>query len=70
MLQPIPLDFHKYLEEYTRVVSLRGPSGNKWQVELDKMSGELSFVHGWKEFLSDHRVMYDCLLVFYYDGQS
>ncbi|XP_044970658.1 B3 domain-containing protein Os11g0197600-like isoform X1 [Hordeum vulgare subsp. vulgare] len=66
----IPLGFHKYLEECTGMVSLRGPSGNKWSVELTKISGELCFARGWKEFLYDHRVRYGYLLVFRYDGQS
>uniref|UniRef100_A0A453LW52 TF-B3 domain-containing protein n=3 Tax=Aegilops tauschii subsp. strangulata TaxID=200361 RepID=A0A453LW52_AEGTS len=66
----IPAGFHKYLEDCTGMVSLRGPSGNKWPVELAKISGELCFARGWKEFLSDHRVGYGYLLVFRYDGQS
>lgn len=70
MLQTIPEDCHKYLEECTGVVYLRGPSGNQWPVELAKISGELCFAHGWKEFLCDHRIMYGYLLVFRYDGQS
>ncbi|XP_044970656.1 uncharacterized protein LOC123430889 [Hordeum vulgare subsp. vulgare] len=68
--ETIPEDCHKYLEECTGVVYLRGPSGNKWPVELAKISGELCFARGWKEFLRDHRVMYGYLLVFRYDGQS
>ncbi|VAI92014.1 unnamed protein product [Triticum turgidum subsp. durum] len=66
----IPVGFHKNLEDCTSLVSLRGPSGNKWPVELAKISGELCFARGWKEFLSDHRVGYGYLLVFRYDGQS
>ena len=52
------------------MVSLRGPSGNKWPVELAKISGELLFARGWKEFLCDHRIVYGYLLVFRYDGKS
>ncbi|KAF7011242.1 hypothetical protein CFC21_025571 [Triticum aestivum] len=66
----IPEDFHKYLEDCTGVVSLRGPSGNLWPVELAKISGELCFARGWKEFLCDHRIVYGYLLVFRYDGKS
>ncbi|XP_037431450.1 B3 domain-containing protein Os11g0197600-like isoform X2 [Triticum dicoccoides] len=66
----IPVGFHKYLEDCTGMVSLRGPSGNKWSVELAKISGELLFARGWKEFLSDNRIGYGYLLVFRYDGQS
>ncbi|KAM3278083.1 hypothetical protein ACQJBY_045760 [Aegilops geniculata] len=66
----IPVGFHKYLEDCTGMVSLRGPSGNKWPVELAKISGELCFARGWKEFLSDNRIGYGYLLVFRYDGQS
>ncbi|XP_044970657.1 CWF19-like protein 2 [Hordeum vulgare subsp. vulgare] len=68
--ETIPEDCHKYLEECTGVVSLRGPSGNLWPVELAKISGELCFGRGWKEFLCDHRIGYGYLLVFRYDGQS
>ncbi|KAF7067673.1 hypothetical protein CFC21_073531 [Triticum aestivum] len=66
----IPVGFHKYLEDCTGMVSLRGPSGNKWPVELAKISGELRFARGWKEFLSDNRIGYGYMLVFRYEGQS
>ncbi|KAF7003833.1 hypothetical protein CFC21_019116 [Triticum aestivum] len=68
--ETIPEDCHKYLEECTGTVSLRGPSGNLWPVELAKISGELCFACGWKEFLCDHRIVYGYLLVFRYDGNS
>ncbi|XP_044328904.1 myb-like protein X isoform X3 [Triticum aestivum] len=68
--ETIPEDCHKYLEECTGTVSLRGPSGNLWPVELAKISGELCFARGWKEFLCDHCIVYGYLLVFRYDGNS
>uniref|UniRef100_A0A8R7TLW5 TF-B3 domain-containing protein n=1 Tax=Triticum urartu TaxID=4572 RepID=A0A8R7TLW5_TRIUA len=52
------------------MVLLRGPSRNKWPIELAKISGEIRFARGWKEFLSDHCVGYGWLLVFRYSGQS
>lgn len=52
------------------MVFLRGPSGNKWRVELVANNMELCFVHGWKEFLSDNRIQPGYFLVFCYNGQS
>ena len=54
-LQKIPPMFHQHLnEQATGPVSLKGPSGNKWQAALASESEVLCFEQGWKEFVTDH----------------
>lgn len=67
----IPSSLNGYLEnESPGVVSLRGPSGNTWLVELAANSRGLHLAHGWKEFFNDHRIQLEYFLVFLYEGQS
>ncbi|TVU05976.1 hypothetical protein EJB05_49163 [Eragrostis curvula] len=67
----IPQPFCKYLkEEPNRPVSLKGPSGNTWQVMLTSVEEGLGFTQGWKEFVGDHSVQQGHFLVFTYDGHS
>ncbi|RDY05146.1 B3 domain-containing protein, partial [Mucuna pruriens] len=49
-------------------VSLIGPSGNAWTVQLIKQDNDLFFHHGWSTFVVDHRLECGDLLVFRYEG--
>jgi len=49
-------------------VSLTGPSGNIWTVQLIKQDNDLFFHHGWSTFVVDHRLECGELLVFRYEG--
>ncbi|KAK4276634.1 hypothetical protein QN277_014761 [Acacia crassicarpa] len=51
------------------LVSLTGPSGNTWRVQLVKEGNDLFFHHGWLTFLEDHVIEVGDLLVFRYEGQ-
>ncbi|TVU26284.1 hypothetical protein EJB05_28823 [Eragrostis curvula] len=67
----IPQPFCEYLkEEPNRPVSLKGPSGNTWQVMLTSVEEGLGFTQGWKEFVGDHSLQQGHFLVFTYDGHS
>lgn len=65
----IPPVFREYIEhESPGIVSLKGPSGKTWNVELVKSSKGLLFENGWKEFVADHALELGDFLVFRYDG--
>ncbi|KAK7310473.1 hypothetical protein RJT34_08025 [Clitoria ternatea] len=50
------------------LVSLTGPSGNSWTVQLIKQESDLFFHCGWSTFVVDHRLECGDLLVFRYEG--
>lgn len=50
-------------------VSLVGPSGNTWHVDLIKCGDELCFKQGWPDFVQDNLVENGDLLVFGYCGE-
>ncbi|XP_024930728.3 B3 domain-containing protein Os01g0723500 isoform X2 [Ziziphus jujuba] len=50
-------------------VSLVGPSGNTWQVNLVQQNDDLFFHHGWPDFVRDHHIVCGDFLVFRYDGE-
>ncbi|XP_057502923.1 B3 domain-containing protein Os01g0723500-like [Actinidia eriantha] len=65
----IPSKFMKYLEgKASGTVSLVGPSGNTWHVELIQHNGNLFFHDGWPAFVQDHAIERGDALVFRYDG--
>lgn len=49
---------------------MRSPNGNLWSVKLEKVSGSLMVKDGWKEFVDEHYVEENDVLVFKYDGNS
>ncbi|KAK9271015.1 hypothetical protein L1049_026603 [Liquidambar formosana] len=51
-------------------VTLKGPSGATWNVGLTTTGDALLFKHGWKEFVEDHSLQQNDVLVFTYDGNS
>lgn len=70
-MQKIPPAFRVHLRNKSlRTVSLRGPSGNVWDVELVDSSNGLQFESGWKEFVTDHAIETGDILVFRLDGCS
>lgn len=70
-LQPIPLKFSENLrKKLPEIVTLKGPSGNTWQVELSTNEDIMFFRHGWEEFVKDHFLEEKDLLIFKYNGDS
>ncbi|KAI8549802.1 hypothetical protein RHMOL_Rhmol06G0053600 [Rhododendron molle] len=57
----------KKLPENATVI---GPSGGKWNVGLVSSGETLLFRHGWKEFVKDHFLKEDDVLIFKYNGES
>lgn len=51
-------------------VSLTGPSGAIWKVELAAIGDTLSLKNGWKEFVDAHRLEENDLVIFKYVGSS
>jgi hypothetical protein len=51
-------------------VTLKGPSGSTWQVELTTDDNTMFFKHGWEEFVKDHFLEEKDLLIFKYNGES
>ncbi|XP_054799393.1 B3 domain-containing protein Os01g0723500-like isoform X2 [Prosopis cineraria] len=65
----IPDGFSHYMEGRTSgLVSLTGPSGNTWHVQLVKEGNDLFLHHGWPTFLEDHTIEVGDLLVFRFEG--
>ncbi|XP_015884746.3 B3 domain-containing protein REM16 [Ziziphus jujuba] len=52
------------------VVALKGPSGLLWTVGLTTKDTAVFFKHGWQEFVKDHSLKPNDLLVFRYNGES
>nr|DAD46874.1 TPA_asm: hypothetical protein HUJ06_016811 [Nelumbo nucifera] len=70
-LQVIPAKFVKNLkEDLSSPVTLRGPTGKVWKVGLVKAGDSLFFQYGWDEFVEDHNLEEEDLLVFRYSGSS
>lgn len=51
-------------------VSLKGPGGVVWNIGLTTRDDTLYFAHGWKQFVKDHLLKENDLLVFKYNGES
>lgn len=65
----IPSRFIKHLEDKTSgTVSLLGPSGNTWHVDLIQFNDNLFFHDGWAAFVQDHFMVHGDTMVFRYDG--
>lgn len=68
-LQAIPQKFADNLrEKLVDSVTLKGPSGAIWNVDLEADGDKLYLKHGWKEFVEDHSLRENDVLVFKYDG--
>lgn len=67
----VPSKFVEHLEDRTsRSLSLIGPSGNIWHVDMIEYNGHLFFRDGWPTFVKDHSIQCGDTLVFRYDGNS
>ncbi|GAB2218326.1 hypothetical protein Droror1_Dr00001546 [Drosera rotundifolia] len=65
----LPLKFVWRMEGIrSGLVSLMGPSGNSWEVDLVNHEGDLYLEHGWDAFVKDHSLQCGDSLVFSYDG--
>lgn len=68
---PIPEKFSNHLKnKLLENVTLKGPSGSTWQVELTTDDNTMFFKHGWEEFVKDHFLEEKDLLIFKYNGES
>ncbi|THG19290.1 hypothetical protein TEA_028489 [Camellia sinensis var. sinensis] len=67
----IPQKFANNLKEkLPENVTLKGPSGAKWNVGLITSGDTLFFKHGWKTFVENHSLEEDDVLIFKYNGDS
>ncbi|CAI8583848.1 unnamed protein product [Vicia faba] len=51
-------------------VTLKGPGGVLWNIELTTRDGTLYFTNGWQQFVKEHSLKENDLLVFKYNGES
>ncbi|CAI8584222.1 unnamed protein product [Vicia faba] len=51
-------------------VTLKGPSGMLWNIELTTRDDTFYFRHGWKQFVKEHSLKENDFLVFKYNGES
>ncbi|GAU15370.1 hypothetical protein TSUD_04390 [Trifolium subterraneum] len=51
-------------------VTLKGPSGVVWKVGLTSRDDTLYFTSGWQQFVKDHSLKENDVLVFKYNGES
>ncbi|KAI9113204.1 hypothetical protein K1719_015729 [Acacia pycnantha] len=51
-------------------VILKGPGGDVWSVGLTTRNDTLHFTHGWQQFVKDHCLEENDLLVFKYNNES
>ncbi|KAM0948788.1 putative transcription factor B3-Domain family [Dioscorea sansibarensis] len=67
----LPSGFLKHMEgEHGQTLSLIGPSGNQWDVNLMKRGHTMELEKGWGEFVVDHSLTTGDFLVFRYDNDS
>ncbi|XP_077224666.1 B3 domain-containing protein Os11g0197600-like [Tasmannia lanceolata] len=65
----IPWAFLKHIKDkQSGTVTLLGPSGNVWHVDLNDDVNGLYLQNGWKDFVRDHSLQVGYFLVFRYDG--
>ncbi|KAM0924723.1 hypothetical protein ACQ4PT_004662 [Festuca glaucescens] len=63
----------KVANNFTRLIAkegftLKSPSGETWRVFAEKIADELFFVSGWEEFVKDHELQENDLLLFECSG--
>ncbi|XP_021896354.1 B3 domain-containing protein REM16-like, partial [Carica papaya] len=67
----IPKRFSQYMKEkLPESIVLRGPSGITWNVELTSKDDALFFQDGWQEFVKDHSLKENDVLIFRYHERS
>ncbi|PON70123.1 B3 DNA binding domain containing protein [Parasponia andersonii] len=66
----IPSKFVRHMEgRSSGLVTLEGPSGKTWQVDLLQQNEDLFLRHGWPVFVRDNYVECGDFLIFRYDGE-
>ncbi|KAF6160596.1 hypothetical protein GIB67_019536 [Kingdonia uniflora] len=66
----IPSHFASHIStETSKVAILEGPSGNCWEVKVQKIVNDIFFKKGWRMFLEDHTLQERDFLVFIHDGR-
>lgn len=60
-------NLRKNLPDY---VTLKGPGRDEWSVGLTTRNDTLHFTHGWQQFVKDHCLEENDLLVFKYNNES
>lgn len=69
--QAIPKKFAENLRsKLPENVVLKGPSGATWKVGVVADDENLLFKHGWQDFVKDHALEKNDILVFRYNGES
>lgn len=80
-IQKIPPNFVKNLQEDmttkasssskvpTLTASIEGPTGRTWYAELEKTTTGVFFTTGWSNFVRDHCLKEQELLIFRYNGR-
>ncbi|KAI8549798.1 hypothetical protein RHMOL_Rhmol06G0053300 [Rhododendron molle] len=67
----IPVKFARNMKrKLPENVTVIGPSGSNWNVGLVASGDTFLFKHGWKEFVEDHSLKEDDVLIFRYNGDS
>ncbi|OMO74942.1 hypothetical protein COLO4_26418 [Corchorus olitorius] len=67
----IPKKFaFKLRNKLPETATLKGPSGLTWSVELTRNGDALFFTNGWAEFVKDHSLEENDLLIFRFNGES
>ncbi|XP_058731657.1 uncharacterized protein LOC131603372 [Vicia villosa] len=51
-------------------VTLKGPGGMLWNIELTTRDNTLYLTHGWQQFVKEHSLKENDFLVFKYNGES
>lgn len=71
ILQALPKRFSDNLRtKLPDSVSLKGPGGAVWSIGLTTRDDTLHFTDGWQQFVEDHCLEENDLLVFKYNGES
>nr|GMC50426.1 B3 domain-containing protein REM16-like [Ipomoea batatas] len=71
VLGAVPQKFVNNLrEKLAGCVSLKGPSGAIWNIGLTTCGEKLYFQRGWKEFVEEHSLQENDVLIFKYNGGS
>ncbi|KAJ7949819.1 B3 domain-containing transcription factor [Quillaja saponaria] len=64
----------KFVSEFgnklSSVVTITGPNGRVWKMELEKSNNEIWFRDDWHEFVNYYSISYYYFLVFRYEGNS
>ncbi|KAG5543345.1 hypothetical protein RHGRI_016167 [Rhododendron griersonianum] len=69
--EDIPVKFARNMKrKLPENVTVIGPSGSNWNVGLVASGDTFLFKHGWKEFVEDHSLKEDDVLIFRYNGDS